>query len=491
MRVYGKVGNEIIILARPEEEIRQGDYLLLEDVSKKMKMVTQAYEEMYVETPGLQEEILRDEVMDTSLDIIEHDSLNIRGISHEIRDYKLLRCKIRGSINGAILKPSTTWLPSRVDTKVTRLSLTELFLLVDRNGQRGIELGSGITREKFQIFAEDLDGSLNIVSGKKGSGKSHLSKHLVAGLAKFGAPVVIFDLNDEYGGLAQTRSGDLSPLSDNIFRLVPGRSLRFTMKNIGLNAIHSVFQHALDLPAASLREFTRIWKYLDERNSLNIDSLGTTIENWRCNEFVRDALLTRYHTLCSTGLIGDNDNSASLEDIINGLSHGGLIIISLAKISSLTRRIAVEVILSNLVGLLESERIRPVFLFAEESHLYLRETYWDDIVTRMRHFGMFTTFITNQPDAIPNSIYRQADNIFLFNFTNDSDIELVSKASMVDAETVKSIVRTLPPRSCLSLGKMVNDLPVILDIKESNWMSLGETKLFFREPMRITSSTKY
>ena len=132
-----------------------------------------------------------------------------------------------------------------------------------------------------------------------------------------------------------------------------------------------------------------------------------------------------------------------------------------------------------MVNLLEKKDIKPIFLFAEEAHLYLQDTYWDDIITRMRHFGIFTTFITNQPDAIGQGIYRQADNIFLFNFTNDADIELVSKASMVDADTVKSIVRTLPSKNCLILGKTVNDLPIVVKIKQSKWQAMGETKLFF------------
>ena len=103
------------------------------------------------------------------------------------------------------------------------------------------------------------------------------------------------------------------------------------------------------------------------------------------------------------------------------LPGGGALVISLKKSSSLTKKMVVEIILNELVQLLEREAIPPVFLFAEEAHLYLRDTYWDDIVTRMRHFGIFTTLITNQPDAINDGIYRQADNIFLFNFTNETD----------------------------------------------------------------------
>ena len=96
--------------------------------------------------------------------------------------------------------------------------------------------------------------------------------------------------------------------------------------------------------------------------------------------------------------------------------------------------------------LLERTQIPPVFLFAEEAHLYVRDTYWEDIITRMRHFGIYATFITNQPDAINDGIYRQVDNIFLFNFTNDNDLDKISKVSLADRDTIRSIVKTLPQR---------------------------------------------
>ena len=123
--------------------------------------------------------------------------------------------------------------------------------------------------------------------------------------------------------------------------------------------------------------------------------------------------------------------------------------------------------------------MRGVFLFAEEAHLYLRETYWEDIVTRMRHLGIFTTFITNQPDRINDSIYRQADNIFLFNFTNENDLATVSKATMIDEETVNIIAKELPPRYCLILGKAVNDFPVIIKVSNLQVKTMGQTRLFF------------
>ena len=81
--------------------------------------------------------------------------------------------------------------------------------------------------------------------------------------------------------------------------------------------------------------------------------------------------------------------------------------------------------------------------------------------------------------SINESIYRQADNIFLFNFTNENDLTTVSKATMVDVETVNIIAKELPPRYCLILGKAVNDFPLIMKVNSIPVKTMGQTRLFF------------
>ena len=209
--------------------------------------------------------------------------------------------------------------------------------------------------------------------------------------------------------------------------------------------------------------------------------LGEAIQSWRGNELVKDALYSRFQTMKASGIFaGEKQEGVRVDSVIKSLlPSGGALVVSLKKSSSLTKKMVVEIILSKLVQLLEREMIPPVFLFAEEAHLYLRETYWDDIVTRMRHFGIFTTLITNQPDAINDGIYRQADNIFLFNFTNETDLDMIARASTADGDTIKSIVRTLPRRHCLILGKVVSDLPMLVKIGEAKFLAMGQTKKFF------------
>ncbi|HZA06228.1 MAG TPA: DUF87 domain-containing protein, partial [Nitrososphaeraceae archaeon] len=328
---------------------------------------------------------------------------------------------------------------------------------------------------------EDLDGKLNIITGKKESGKSHLSKLLVKRLVQYGAFVIVFDLNNEYGGLAWNNDGSPSSIQEQVIVLEPGNSLKFSLDYCGKAAMSNMLKNALDMPAASLREFFRIWDWLENKQMLEIRALGNAINTSNINELVRDALISRYHVIQSSRLFLDSGNAEGLsfEKVISKKCKGTAIMISMGKATPVVRRMIVELVLSKIVDLLEKVMIPPIFIFAEEAHLYIRDTYWEDIVTRMRHFGIYTTFITNQPDAIGDGIYRQVDNIFLFNFTSDTDLDKISRVSLADTDTIRSIVKTLPQRHCLSIGKVVCDLPIIVKIAAAEVLTLGETKKFF------------
>ncbi|MFL6339598.1 MAG: ATP-binding protein [Nitrososphaeraceae archaeon] len=462
----------------------KGDYLIIEDEKSKRKMIVQIYDEEYLSSQSLIEDIVKDEVVTASSIENLHDPLNIGNISKIIRDARVFRAKIRAAIDlSGKLSSDVTWLPSRVYSNVRRLRISELDMLIERRGVFPIPIGKARgDNEDFEVYAEDLDGKLNIITGKKESGKSHLSKILVKTLVQHGAFVIVFDLNNEYGGLAWNSDGSPSPIHEQIMVLEPGYGLRFSLAYCGKSAMYNMLKNALDMPSASLREFFRIWDYLENKQTLEVEAFGNAINTWNINELVRDALISRYHVIQSSRLFSNNRNEDGLikfEDVISKKRKGTAIVISMGKATSIARRMIVELVLSKLIDLLEKVVIPPIFLFAEEAHLYVRDTYWEDIITRMRHFGIYTTFITNQPDAIGDGIYRQVDNIFLFNFTNDTDLDKISKVSLADNETIRSIVRTLPQRYCLSIGKVVCDLPIVVKTAPAEVLTLGETKKFF------------
>jgi len=484
MKLYKKEGNVLQILSFPSESIEKGDYLLVEDADARKAIIAQVIDVQFAAVPGVLEELLR--TLPDCGESIQGEDIDPLGIAPHItyiQDASLLICKIRATLENNMLSPSTSWLPSRSQSIIKKLSVPMLLNLAKVDGKLPIILGGTKDSSLLTIDASALDGRLNIITGKKECGKSHLSKLLMVNLVGYKATVVVFDLNGEYSSLGTTTDGKKNIYYDKIHVLTPSQNFKVALDQLHLNVVMGILVHALHLPGTSAREFKRIWKQLKDKGSLSLSNLGESIRNLNCNQHVRDALSSRFHSLVNSGFFTDDFAEAHLIDdcLFKAKDQGGALIVNLRNTATIDRQIVVEYVLGKLVDSLQNWKLQAAFLFAEEAHLYLRETYWDDIVTRMRHFGIFTTFITNQPDTIRDGIYRQADNIFLFNFTNEHDLEVVSRAARVDAETVKSIARDLPPHHCLTLGRVVRDFPMVTRVRALDIKTLGETRLFFKD----------
>lgn len=482
MKLYKKAGNTIQILSFPGENVKKACYLIIEDKDLQRSMIVQVIDIQFANIPGVMEELLRNSFDDESVHGENLDPLDVMSYVLYIQDARLLVCKIHGTIENGKLFLDNSWLPSRARSKIRRLSVQSLINLVRLNGDLPIFLGETDESTRLVIDSRTLDGKLNIITGRKGTGKSHLSKIIVLGLIDHKATVIVLDLNGEYAQLGLTSNGKENRYNEKIHALTPSLNFKVTLSQMSISVMLKILIYALNLPGASSREFRHIWKFLSERRLLSLHELGEAIRGWKCNQHVRDALFSRYYALLHSNFFTDNAAEAViLEEIFRKTENGGAIVVDLSGASPVDRQIVVEFILGKLQELLSQEEIRPVFLFAEEAHLYLRETYWDDIVTRMRHFGVFATFITNQPNTIRENIYRQADNVFLFNFINEHDLEIISRAAKVDVETAISIVRDLPSRHCLVLGASVKEFPIVVKVRDLDVQTRGETKLFFTE----------
>ena len=485
MKIYRKEGDVMQLISYPDEDVNKGDYLLVEDQRSHRGLIIQVVDIQFANIPGILEDILRDVMTEESIRGNDIDPLDISSQVAVLKDTKLLVCKIRGALENGRPTHNVAWLPSRINSNISKFPIETIASGTDLS--RPILLGRIKQNSSFMIDAKMLDGRLNIVTGKKGTGKSHLSKLLAMSFLDHGAPCLILDVNGEYTNLTRRASGENSPYEGKITVLTPRVSLRFTLAEIGLGTMLDILLHALDLPGTSARVFARIWRQLEQKSDLTLKSLGEAIAGSDCHEGVRDALQSRYNTIVDTGIFTDDTSSTNSHRLIERLAAGGAVVVNMKNQPFTIRRIVVELLLSKITELLSHCRLKAVFLFAEEAHLYLRETYWDDIVTRMRHLGIFTTFITNQPDTIQENIYRQADNIFLFNFTNERDLDVVAKAAKIDGESVKLLVKDLPAGHCLAIGDVVHDFPIVVNIRPLDVEALGGTRYFFEEN-RITCS---
>lgn len=479
MRLYKKEGDVIQLICFPDELVEKGDYLVIEDQKARKGLVVQVIDTQFANIPGILEDILRDVMTEESIHGEDYDPFHVSSQITVLKDTRLVICKIRGSTDNGQVSSSVSHLPSRISSKITRFPIETV--LENRFNSRPIQLGTTKSHAELTLDAKTLDGRLNIITGKKGTGKSHLSKLLVLSLIDNRAPCIVLDVNGEYVNLSKTKPNP-TKLQRRVIVFTPGLNMKLTLSQVGLRTMLGVLLFALDLPGNSARVFSGIWRQLQERNELTLSSLGAAIQRWDCHESVRDAIISRYNTMVESGIFTDDQSEASdLERIAGELGEGGALVMNMKNQFSTMRRMTVEILLSKLTDLLTSWKLRAAFLFAEEAHLYLRETYWEDIITRMRHIGIFTTFITNQPDTIRESIYRQADNIFLFNFANENDLETVSKVARIDGESVKMIARDLPPHHCLIIGEAVKNFPIVVKVRPLNVETMGETRFFFRD----------
>ncbi len=473
MRIYRKEADEVQLIAFPDEHVHKGDYFVIEDPAQSRGLLVQAIDLQYANVPGVLEDILRDVMTDGELSGEDVDPLNISSQVDALKDTRLAVCKIRGTIaQDGSLSPSTSWLPSRTSSKIRPYAVNKLIM---NGGKMPVKLGHN-DGEPISVDASGLDGGLNIITGRKGSGKSHLAKLLLLSMAGWGAPCIVLDVNGEYINLHKSKDGRQS--SARLTVLAPRSGLNFSMAKLGLRTVAGVLSHALDLPATSSKVFTTIWKDLESRGDLTLPTVIQAVQSWSCHDSVREALTSRLQVLMESGLF-DEANPLTEERILHTIEGGGVLVVNLKNQSQIVRRILVEIFLGELTKILSSNWLKAAFLFAEEAHLYLRDTYWDDIVTRMRHIGLFTTFITNQPDTVQEAIYRQADNVFIFNFTNEHDIEAIGKVAKADSDTIRYLVRGIPTRRCLLLGNVVKDLPLMVDVEQLDVRTMGETRLFF------------
>ncbi|MEM2915316.1 MAG: DUF87 domain-containing protein [Candidatus Bathyarchaeia archaeon] len=480
MQLFKKENDTVQVICLPYEEVNKGDYLLVEDFQSKRNLLIQIVDIQFVNLPGLMEDLLRDGMAENNIFGDDYDPLNLDSQITLLRDVKLLIGKIRCSISDKTLDLNVSWAPSRIASRTRKIEPRKLFELLGIGRKRPILIGESESGYDLRIDADALDGGLSIITGRKGTGKSHLSKLLVLGLINYGAPCIVLDVNGEYTNLGLYENGEKNPYADKITVLEPGCNFKVTLDYTGKNTFSNIMNNILNMPETSLRELLRAWSEIEKNGPVTVRRLKEHIKLSNLNEHVQEAIFSRLYTIERSGFFTDeNSGLQKVEDILSKFSGGGALILNLSRLSALERKIIVEFILGKLVELLNRWIVKAVFLFAEEAHLYLRETYWEDIVTRMRHLGLFTIFITNQPNTIQEDIYRQADSIFLFNFKNENDLNAISKVAKVDSETMKAIVHSLQPHYCLTIGQVTREIPLVVKVRKMNIKTMGETRKFF------------
>jgi energy-coupling factor transporter ATP-binding protein EcfA2 len=488
MQMFRKIGDEVILIYNPRNEsVEVGDSIKVLDKSAGRGLIVQVIEESLVDLAGILEDIIRTESIG-EIKVETYAPPEYEKYKLDVRNMKFARAKIRKELKvddkGESIGDWSGWVPDRSaevspvdeDWLMEKLGIKKEFF------KHPIMLGeTKHSKKAMSISAFHLQG-ITIIVGKKGCGKSHIAKSLLLGLIDQKAKGIVFDINDEYTSMRLNADDNQpSPYFDRIIPLDPGVNMRFTLPYIGADVFFDVIQTTMGLPEASAYELRNLWDDLEKRNNLSFENLRNAAEN-TLDRRILGAITRRLDRMQQTNLFSDDPNQAiTLEGKLNNIQEGGALVINLKMKNKDTVDLVVQTVLRKIQEILE-KGYSPMFIFAEEAHMYLRETNWDDAVTRMRHLGTYQIYMTNTPTEIRPLVIRQADNLVLFHLTEPGDIQHISPAAKIDPETIEQVAKALPFRTCLIIGEATNHYPFIIETAQLNVQTAGKTRLYFEEP---------
>jgi hypothetical protein len=162
--------------------------------------------------------------------------------------------------------------------------------------------------------------------------------------------------------------------------------------------------------------------------------------------------------------------------------QGGALVIDLAP---LTSKFAREVFVGATLDMVETvagTSSKLPFVFFEEAHLYTAGTRIENLVTRARHLGITSTFITNMVTQLDETVLRQVDNLFLLYLPHRDDVRHVAKSATTDEETVSAFAQRIERHHAMVVGQASAQYPLVFKVATPEGIDMaGETRFAFPE----------
>ncbi|MFX0171022.1 MAG: ATP-binding protein [Candidatus Hodarchaeota archaeon] len=327
--------------------------------------------------------------------------------------------------------------------------------IISYRGKQGIYLGDVITSsektDRFLISPDFLERHVLCVAST-GAGKSYSVGVLLEEiLLKFkSAAVLLFDIHNEYWGLAQPNDGQEANLLAHEEYSPQGfqnNILIFDKDSLGLGYRFDLpkLRRLLDLTAAQENSLMNIIKI-----PVSLDEIIPLIEESNIHSATRENLVAKIYSLKNVNLF---NKSLDLEALI---CSGQVSIIRLdqfvdeRKRTLLVNEILTQVFDNKTRGKLEREH--EVVLVIEEAHRFASTS---GILARIaregRKFGIYEILISQRPGDLPDNIIANMNTLIALRIRSDKDLTKIRLMEGISTDTV-SILPHLAQGEALIVG---------------------------------------
>jgi uncharacterized protein len=483
MEITSINGDTVLLLYHPAEttaEVGQ-QYTILELPDQTEGLVVQIISNDSLEYAGIQQEMIQ-RILEERMAETERVLDLERGLE-EIKSLKLATGKIRKRIHEGNWLPWDGWITTR-NVEITLINASDLLGRILPTPRHPLQSFARFNNTPIS-FDGPLFNMVNVIAGVKGSGKSHLSKHLTLSLCSKRVPCIIFDINGEYTVLPNAQ---ILRWGDNF---VPD------LAEVGHEMLSLVIRTIYPLPATSESVFDGMLPVAFAARRARLQSSGQqfTIDldylmgyTWNSNEYVQQAIVDRLRVIANMGLfvsprIRSGVTTTNIQTIFENACNGRPVVFDMRGLSPTLQSTLVRAINKNIEDICGVESAqggqgRFPFMFYEEAHFYIKPDVILNIITRGRHIGMASVFVTNTPHNLPDTVFRQLDNLFLLSLTHKDDIRNVSKNSFTDEDTIESFATRMPVYHSLIIGNVTDRYPLIVKVDPlpSTIPATGRTK---------------
>jgi hypothetical protein len=430
-------------------------------------LVVQVISNDSLEYVGLQQELIQ-HILEQRIARVERSIDRESGMG-EIKSLKVATAKIRKRVRKGKWETWDGWIPTR-NAELSRIEAVNLLGNVLPTPDYPIQSFARFNGTQIQFDGPRLN-MVNVIAGVKGSGKSHLAKHLVLALSKRCVPCIVFDINGEYAALP----------SAQVLRW--GENFRPNLAQVGYEMLSLVIRGVYPLPETSEHvldgmlpvAFAKRRQYCEKnKQAFTIDIPFLRTMTWSNNDYIQNAIDDRLRVVDGMSLFTGNARPTNGNNVVTDFGtiyenacSGNAVVLDMRDLSNTLQHALVKAMnkaIEDICGKEAKARSRFPFVFYEEAHFYVTDAAILNIITRGRHIGMGSFFVTNTPQNLPDTVFRQLDNLFLLGLTHRDDIRNVSKNSFTDEDTIQSFATRMPKHHTLIIGQITERYPLVVSV---------------------------